>query len=74
MPRGDGTGPRGTGAGGGMGQGRGGRGAGRMGGSQAAGPDGACLCPQCGHREPHQRGVPCIQRTCPSCGTAMIRE
>jgi len=72
MPRGDGTGPRGPG--GGQGRGRGGGGIGRMGGPLAGGPVGTCLCPKCGHREPHGRGVPCTQRQCPKCGTAMTRE
>jgi len=52
MPRGDGTGPFGTGSG--AGRGRGGRGLGRRGGPLAAGPGGYCVCPQCGHKEPHQ--------------------
>ena len=60
--------------GGGRGLGRTGRGLGRMGGSKTAGPAGTCVCPQCGHREPHQRGVPCFDRECPQCGTAMTRE
>jgi len=72
MPRGDGTGPRGLG--GGQGRGRGGGRLGRMGGPLAAGVGGTCLCPKCGHREPHGRGVPCAQRQCPKCGTAMARE
>lgn len=65
----------GRGAGGGQGSGRGlGRGAGRRGGARQAGPDGECICVQCGHREPHERGVPCIQKVCPKCGTALTRE
>jgi len=40
----------------------------------AAGPNGHCVCPQCGQQEPHQRGVPCIERRCPNCGAAMIRQ
>jgi hypothetical protein len=32
------------------------------------------VCPQCGRREPHARGVPCIDQKCPMCGTAMVRE
>jgi len=60
---------------GGMGQGGGqGRGRGRMGGPLAGGAVGTCLCPKCGHREPHERGVPCAQKQCPKCGTAMTRE
>lgn len=74
MPRGDGTGPKGTGQGGGQGQGQGGRNPGRMGGPKAAGPVGYCVCPQCGQKEPHERAVPCVQRKCPKCGAVMTRE
>ncbi len=64
----------GSGGGRGMGgQGRG-QGAGRMGGPFAAGPEGACVCPQCGYQEPHERGVPCTQKMCPKCGIAMSRQ
>jgi len=70
MPRGGGSGRMGGGAGGGRG---GGGGRGRMGGL-AMGPGGNCLCPACGHKEPHQRGVPCNQRKCPKCGQLMTRE
>ncbi len=89
MPRGDGTGPTGggprTGRGmGGMGQGRGGGGGGagagsgqggrgRMGGPLAAGPAGTCVCPSCGHIQPHQRGAPCTGVACPKCGAMMTR-
>jgi hypothetical protein len=45
-----------------------------MGGPLAGGAGGTCLCPKCGHREPHEIGVPCMQRACPKCGTAMTRE
>ncbi|MBW2739863.1 MAG: hypothetical protein JRE64_13685 [Deltaproteobacteria bacterium] len=48
MPQGNGTGPP---------QGRGG--GGRMGGPFAAGPDGECVCPKCGHKVSHVRGQPC---------------
>lgn len=33
-----------------------------------------CVCARCGHREAHVRGIPCVQRRCPECGTAMRRE
>ena len=64
----------GMGSGGGQGQGRGGRRPGRMGGPNAAGPVSCCVCPQCGQREPHKRGLPCFERKCPQCGAAMTRE
>ncbi|MCD6522876.1 MAG: DUF134 domain-containing protein [Candidatus Diapherotrites archaeon] len=47
-------------------------GRGRMGGS-ALGPGGYCVCPKCGYKVPHQRGVPCYSMTCPKCGTQMTR-
>lgn len=65
---------RGGGLGGGSNLGRGG-GQGRMGGNKAgAGPAGYCVCPNCGHKVPHQAGVPCYQTNCPQCGTKMVRE
>jgi len=69
MPRGDGTGP--------VGMGRNvsrGRGAGRGGmGGFAAGPGGECMCPACGKRVSHQRGVSCSSVRCPQCGAATTR-
>ena len=59
------------GAGGGGGAGRGG-GRGRMGG-YGLGPGGECVCPNCGYRIPHRRGVPCAQEICPKCGARMVR-
>ncbi len=67
---------RGCGQGGGRGQGRGRGGprAGLGGGPAAAGPGGLCVCPQCGFRQPHERGAPCAERACPRCGAAMARN
>jgi len=64
MPRGNG---QGRGMGGGQGQGRGQ-------GGNFAGPGGSCVCPSCGHKEPHTQGVPCMNKTCPKCGAKMVRE
>lgn len=54
--------------GGGTGGGRG------MGGGMGKGPGGHCVCPNCGTKVPHERGVPCFQVKCPNCGTYMVRE
>jgi predicted Fe-Mo cluster-binding NifX family protein len=70
----NGRGRGGMGRGGGQGAGRNGQGRGRMGGPFAGGAGGACLCPKCGHREPHESGIPCVEKSCPKCGTAMNRE
>jgi len=70
MPGGDGTGPRsqGSGIGRGIGRGR------RQGGNFGIGPGGYCVCPNCGKKEPHKTGVPCLEMKCPNCGTNMVRE
>lgn len=31
----------------------------------------ACVCPNCGHREPAQLTIPCYTRKCPRCGSMM---
>jgi hypothetical protein len=71
-------GGRGQGRGQGGGQGRGGgtgQGRGRGGGDKpGSGPGGNCICPKCGHREPHVAGQRCLDRTCPKCRTKMTRE
>uniref|UniRef100_A0A7C3Z2U9 Dinitrogenase iron-molybdenum cofactor biosynthesis domain-containing protein n=1 Tax=Desulfobacca acetoxidans TaxID=60893 RepID=A0A7C3Z2U9_9BACT len=33
-----------------------------------------CLCPECGFRQPHERGIPCYQMTCPRCGQQLVKE
>lgn len=38
------------------------------------GPGGFCLCPKCGHRQPHRPGVPCQEERCPKCGVVLVRE
>jgi len=41
--------------------------------AQGKGPGGDCLCPKCGFKSKHQRGVPCASRKCPQCGVSMTR-
>ncbi len=69
-----GRGGGGMGQGGGGGRGQGGRGRGRKAGPLAGGPLGYCVCPSCGHRVPHERGVPCMGQKCPNCNAPMVRE
>ncbi len=66
--------PNGKGFGQGPGTGpRTGRGRGRQPGGFGLGPGGDCVCPECGTRVPHQRGIPCYEHRCPKCGQAMSR-
>jgi predicted Fe-Mo cluster-binding NifX family protein len=65
---------RGMGQGTGGGYRQGGRKIGRMGGPFKAGPEGSCVCAQCGHAEPHEAGVPCTGLKCPKCGAPMTRQ
>ena len=53
------------------GRGRGGPGRGHAVGW--AGPATECVCPKCNHKEPKERGDPCITKKCPKCGTLMVR-
>jgi hypothetical protein len=38
------------------------------------GPGGHCICPRCGGRFPHRRGMHCQDERCPGCGAKMLRE
>jgi len=71
LPGRNGTGPIGqrpiTGRGRGQGRGRG------LGGGYSRGSGGECICPNCGHREPHQLRDPCYTKKCPKCGSLMTR-
>lgn len=45
----------------------------RQPGGFGMGPEGECICPSCGKRVPHQRGIPCYEQKCPNCGKDMTR-
>jgi hypothetical protein len=32
-----------------------------------------CVCPACGTKTPHERGIPCTQMNCPQCGQPLVR-
>jgi predicted Fe-Mo cluster-binding NifX family protein len=55
------------------GQRQGGR-SGRSGASGQAAAYGTCVCPQCGYQEPHERGLPCMDKKCAQCGAVMTRQ
>lgn len=57
------------------GRGLGGGGRGQGGGNKAgAGPGGFCVCPKCGHKEPHEVTQHCLDKVCPKCGAKLVRE
>ncbi len=49
------------------------RGGGRERGGFGLRAGGTCICPVCGARASHTRGVPCFQSRCPQCGAPMTR-
>ena len=42
--------------------------------AEGKGPDGECVCPQCGYTIPHQKGVPCSTLKCPNCNINLERK
>ncbi|MDZ7822501.1 MAG: ferredoxin [Candidatus Marinimicrobia bacterium] len=65
--------PPSTGRGFASGQGSGGGGFRGRGPGKRGGPGGYCVCPRCGHKEPHRAGQPCYQMRCPECNALMTR-
>ncbi len=42
-------------------------------GNPGSGPGGFCVCPRCGIKVRHKRGIPCTQIVCPDCAQPMVR-
>ena len=42
--------------------------------ASAKGPEGFCVCSQCGYKIAHKKGIPCADLKCPTCGIDLIRE
>jgi len=42
--------------------------------ARGSGPDGYCVCQNCGYKMPHERGVPCSTLQCPKCKINLVRE
>ena len=38
------------------------------------GTGGFCICPKCGEKLPHRRGIRCQEERCPACGAKLLRE
>ena len=51
-----------------------GQGQGVGGDRQVDGGAAMCICPECGAKVEHERGVPCTETKCPECGAAMVGE
>ena len=66
MPNLDGTGPLGQGP-------KTGQGRGRNIGRRGMGGTSECVCPECGCKTDHKRGVPCVKCECPKCNCASMR-
>jgi cation diffusion facilitator family transporter len=46
---------------------------GRLKETTGKGPSGDCVCPQCGYKVPHKRGIPCSSLKCPKCKINLVR-
>ncbi len=41
--------------------------------AKGKGPEGYCVCPKCGYKQKHKRGVPCSTIKCPKCKSNLTR-
>jgi len=51
-----------------------GDGQGQDGDRQGDGGADYCVCPECGYKTEHEKGVPCNEKTCPECGSSLVGE
>ena len=42
--------------------------------SEKLGRGGYCVCPKCGNKTPHHRGIPCQDERCTKCESKLLRE
>ena len=42
--------------------------------ARGKGPEGYCVCPKCGYKIKHERGVPCATLECPKCEVPLTRD
>lgn len=42
--------------------------------AEGQGPGGWCVCPRCGYKVEHQRGIPCVSIQCPKCKINLERK
>lgn len=42
--------------------------------ARGLGPGGYCVCPKCGYKVEHKRGIPCSKIKCPKCNVSLVRE
>lgn len=42
--------------------------------AQGKGPEGYCICPKCGYKTKHQKGIPCSTLKCPNCKANLERK
>ncbi len=50
------------------------KGRGRQPGGFSLGPSGKCICSKCKKEVDHEKGIPCYEKKCPSCGSKMTRK
>ena len=42
--------------------------------AKGKGPEGLCICKNCGYKQKHKKGIPCSMVKCPKCGKELERK